>query len=89
VKDDILVDSDALLVTDFVNFKIKLAQSFGWTHVGMMCVCVFIEMSAYTYINIYIYTIFLKNWDIWWNLYRALNMPLGGICVQQIGDGTR
>jgi hypothetical protein len=68
VKDDILVDSDALLMTDFMNFNIKLAHSFRGTHMGMMCVYVFIEVSAYTYINIYICTMFLKNLDIWWNL---------------------
>jgi hypothetical protein len=61
VKDDILVNSETLLVIDFMNFKIKLAQSFGGAHRDMMCVCVFIKMSAYTYMNICICTMFLKT----------------------------
>jgi hypothetical protein len=40
VKDDVSVDSDALLVTDFVNFKIKLAQSFRCTHRDSVYICV-------------------------------------------------
>jgi hypothetical protein len=39
VGDDIPVDSDVLLVTDFMNLKIKPAQFFGCTHRGTMCVC--------------------------------------------------
>jgi hypothetical protein len=34
------VDSEMLLVTDFVNLKIKPAQSFECAHRGSMCVCV-------------------------------------------------
>jgi hypothetical protein len=33
-------------MTDFVNFKIKLVQSFGGAHKDRMCVCVFIRVSA-------------------------------------------
>jgi hypothetical protein len=47
-----------LLVTDFVNLKIKPAQSFRDGHTGKMYVRVFIEVSAHTYINIYVYTVF-------------------------------
>jgi hypothetical protein len=54
------VDSDTLLVTDFVNLKIKSAQSFRDAHRGKMCVRVFIGVSA-TCMNICIYTVFLKN----------------------------
>jgi hypothetical protein len=37
---DVPIDSEALLMTDFVNLKIKLAQSFGDAHrVGCACVC--------------------------------------------------
>jgi hypothetical protein len=36
---DVPVDSEALLVTDFVNLKIKLGQSFGCAHKGRVCVC--------------------------------------------------
>jgi hypothetical protein len=61
VGGDVSVDSDALLVTDFVNFKIKSAQSFRVTHKGRMCVRIFIWMSALTCMSIYVYTIFLKK----------------------------
>jgi hypothetical protein len=47
-----------LLVIDFVNLKIKPAQSFRGDHTDRMYVRVFIEVSAHTYINIYVYTVF-------------------------------
>jgi hypothetical protein len=37
VGDDILVDNEMLLVTDFVNLKIKLVQSFGCAHRDSVC----------------------------------------------------
>jgi hypothetical protein len=52
VGGDVLVDSDVLLVIDFVNLKIKSTQSFECAHIGRMCVRIFIEMSARTYMNI-------------------------------------
>jgi hypothetical protein len=61
VEGDIPIGSDALLVTDFVNLKIKLVQSFGDVHRGRMCVHVFIGVSDHTCMNIYVYTVFLKN----------------------------
>jgi hypothetical protein len=48
-------------VTEFVNLKIKSAQSFRCTHRDMICVHIFIRVSNHTYINIYIYTMFLKK----------------------------
>jgi hypothetical protein len=59
--DDVSVDNDTLLVTDFVNLKIKSAQSFGCAHRGRLCVCVFIGVSAHMCMSIYIYTVFLKT----------------------------
>jgi hypothetical protein len=41
VGGDVPVDSDTLLVTEFVNLKIKSIQSFKDTHKNMMCVCVY------------------------------------------------
>jgi hypothetical protein len=35
VEGDIYVDSDTLLVTDFMNFKIKPSQSFKYVLIGM------------------------------------------------------
>jgi hypothetical protein len=49
------------LVTEFVNLKIKSTQFFKGAHRCRICVRVFIGMCAHTYINIYIYTIFLKK----------------------------
>jgi hypothetical protein len=59
VGSDVPVDSDALLVTDFINLKIKSTQSFGGAHRGRMYVCVFIEMSAHTCMIIYVCNVFL------------------------------
>jgi hypothetical protein len=41
VRDDVLVDSETLLVTDFVNFKIKSAQFFRDAYKGRVFVRVF------------------------------------------------
>jgi hypothetical protein len=51
VGGDVPIGSETLLVTDFVNLKIKAAQSFRGAYRGS--VRVFIELSAHTYINIY------------------------------------
>jgi hypothetical protein len=48
-------------VTDFLNLKIKLAQSFGGAHRGSVCVCVFIGVSARTCMSICVCTVFLKK----------------------------
>jgi hypothetical protein len=61
VRDDVPIDNDALLVTDFVNLKIKLTQSFRVTHRGKMCVYAFIRVDAHTCMSIYIYTMFKKD----------------------------
>jgi hypothetical protein len=41
---DVLIDSEPLLVTDFMNLKIKPAQSFRGAHRGRVCVRVFIRI---------------------------------------------
>jgi hypothetical protein len=61
VGGDIPVDSEALFVTDFMNLKIKPAQSFGGAHRDIVCVRVFIEVSDHTYMSIYVCTMFLKK----------------------------
>jgi hypothetical protein len=48
--DDIPIDSEVVLMTDFVNFKIKPAQSFEGAHRDRMYV--FIVISDRMYINI-------------------------------------
>jgi hypothetical protein len=61
VGDDVLIDSDALLVTDFVNLKIKPTQSFRGAHRDMMYVRVFIGVSGHMCISICTCTVFLKK----------------------------
>jgi hypothetical protein len=63
VGGDVPVDSDTLLMTDFVNLKIKPAQFFGGARRGRIYVRVFIEVSTRTYMSICICTMFLKNMD--------------------------
>jgi hypothetical protein len=50
VGGDIPVDSKTLLVTDFMNLKIKPAQSFGCAHRDRVYMRAFIGISAHTYI---------------------------------------
>jgi hypothetical protein len=61
VGGDVPVDSETLLVTDFINLKIKPTQSFECAHRDKLCVRVFIGVGAHTYMNIYIYIVFLKK----------------------------
>jgi hypothetical protein len=58
---DVPVDIDALLMTDFVNFKIKPTQSFRGAHMGRVCVRVFIGVNARICMSICVCTMFLKN----------------------------
>jgi hypothetical protein len=44
--DDVPIDSETLLVTEFMNLKIKTAQSFRGVSRDKMCVHVFVEVSA-------------------------------------------
>jgi hypothetical protein len=52
VGDDVSVDNEILLLTDFMNFKIKSAQSFEDAHRGRVCVHVFVRMNDHIYIYI-------------------------------------
>jgi hypothetical protein len=61
VRGNVSVDNDVLLVTDFVNLKIKSAQSFRNVHRGRIYVYVFIYVSAHTCISIYVCNVFLKK----------------------------
>jgi hypothetical protein len=61
VRDDVPVDSDVLLVTDFINLKIQPTQSFEGAYRGRMYVRVFIGVGTHTYMNIYVCTVFLKK----------------------------
>jgi hypothetical protein len=61
VEGDVPVDSETLLIIDFVNLKIKPVQSFRVTHKDRVCIYIFIGINANTCMNIYIFTVFLKN----------------------------
>jgi hypothetical protein len=61
VGGDVPVDSEALLVIDFMNLKIKPAQSFECAPRGRVCVRMFIGVIARTCMSIYVYTVFLKK----------------------------
>jgi hypothetical protein len=52
VGGNVTVDSETFLMTDFVNFKINTAQSFGCAYRDMIYVCVFIGVSDHTYMSI-------------------------------------
>jgi hypothetical protein len=56
---DVPVNSETLLVTDFVNLKIKSVQSFRGVYRDSMCVHMFIGVNDYT--CIWLYCIFKKN----------------------------
>jgi hypothetical protein len=66
VGGDVPIDGEVLWVTNFVNLKIKPAQSFRGAHRDRVCMRVFIGVSTHTCMSIYIYTMFLKkiyeNW---------------------------
>jgi hypothetical protein len=61
VRDNVFVDNETLLVTDFVKLKIKPTQCFRCIHRDKIYIHIFIGVSAYTYINIYVYIMFVKN----------------------------
>jgi hypothetical protein len=61
VGGDVPIDSDALLVANFVNLKIKPSQYFGGAHKGRIRVCVFIWVSAHTCMSICVCTVCLKK----------------------------
>jgi hypothetical protein len=61
VGGDVPVDSETLLVTDFVNLKIKLAQYFRCTHRGGIYMHVFIGVNAHTCMSICVCIVFLKQ----------------------------
>jgi hypothetical protein len=68
VGGDVPVDNETFLITDFVNLKIKSAQSFECAHMGRVyvcvCVCIFIGVSAHTCMSIYACIMFLKKLDV-------------------------
>jgi hypothetical protein len=60
VGDTVLIDNEMLLVTDFVNLKIKSSQSFRDDYRSIIYVCVYISECSYIYYP-YLYCVFLKR----------------------------
>jgi hypothetical protein len=58
VRDNIPIDSETLLVTDFVNLKIKPTQSFKVVYRVRIYTRILIEMSAH---RLSLFTVFLKK----------------------------
>jgi hypothetical protein len=79
--DNVSIDSEMLLVTNFVNLKIKSAQSFGCTHRDRVCIRVFIGVSTRTCISISVYTMFVKK------VNRARVDPFLGIKAKPVNRG--
>jgi hypothetical protein len=71
---DIFINNDGLLVTDFMNLKIKLTQSFRYVYKSMMYVCMFIGVNDHTFMRICVYIVSKKTRRIY---------PLGSL------SGTR
>jgi hypothetical protein len=76
VGGNICVNSKALCVTDFMNLKIKPAQSFRVVHSDRVYVRVFIWVSTHMCISIYIYTVFLKKPVVVVGPFRRLAGPM-------------
>jgi hypothetical protein len=57
VGDDVFIDSETLLVTDFVNLKIKPTQSFEYAHKDRVCVraCIYRVECLNVYDNLRFY----------------------------------
>jgi hypothetical protein len=57
VGGDVPVDSETLLVTDFVNINIKPSQSFRCAHRDRVCVCVHKGECSYVYEYLCLYCV--------------------------------
>jgi hypothetical protein len=74
VGGNVTVDSETFLVIDFINLKIKSTQSFKDVHKNRVCVHMFIEASACTYINMYYVS---KKVDVNWAEQTLRSYPKG------------
>jgi hypothetical protein len=61
VGSDVSVDNETFLVTDFINLKIKLVQSFEFVHMSKVYMYIFIGVGAHIHMSIYICAVFQKN----------------------------
>jgi hypothetical protein len=76
VGSEVSVDSETILVTDFVNLKIKSAQSFRVAHRGIMYARVFVGVSDRICISFYVCTVFLKKINIFCSSGTSWQMKL-------------
>jgi hypothetical protein len=54
VGGDVPVDSETILLIDFVNLKIKPTESFRGAHRNNVCVHIFIQINdVYNYLHLY------------------------------------
>jgi hypothetical protein len=58
---DVPIDNDALLVTDFINLKIKSVQSFGVAHTGRVYIYIYTGECSYVYEYLHLYCVFKKT----------------------------
>jgi hypothetical protein len=63
VRDDVSVDSETFLVTEFVNLKIKPVQSYEGAHRDRVCVCVYRAECSYVYEYLRLYCVSKKMWS--------------------------
>jgi hypothetical protein len=61
VGDDVFIDNETLLVTDFVNLKIKSVQSFRNTHRNKVCMYIHIVKYSYVYEYLRLYRVSKKT----------------------------
>jgi hypothetical protein len=59
VGGEVSIDSKMLLLTDFINLKIKLTQFFEINHKGMIYMRIFIRISDHTCMIICVYPVFV------------------------------
>jgi hypothetical protein len=84
VGDDVPIDSETLFITNFVNLKIKPAQSFRGIHRSMVYIRVFIRLIAHIYISICVCIVFLEG-----NRLANLLFSWNSECVSRAGTQDR
>jgi hypothetical protein len=58
LEDDVPVDSETFLITDFINLKIKSIQFFKGAHKDKIYIYIFIGVNTHIYIYLYLYCIY-------------------------------
>jgi hypothetical protein len=63
VGGDVLVGSETLLINDFVNLKMKAAQSFECAHGDRVCTCIHISDYSYVY-EVSVFVLVSKKYSV-------------------------